>query len=143
MQKRPRYTLSAAVLDCPDAHELAAFYRRLFGWAVRESEPDWVMIAPPEGGTGLSFQTEPQFVRPTWPAEPGAQQMMLHLDIGVDDLDSAVAHAGDMGAQLADVQPQDDVRVMLDPVGHPFCLYVRSPEESDEVPEAGPAKHRG
>jgi hypothetical protein len=21
-------------------------------------------------------------------------------------------------------QPQDDVRVMLDPAGHPFCLYV-------------------
>jgi hypothetical protein len=29
-----------------------------------------------------------------------------------------------MGARLADVQPQDDVRVMLDPAGHPFCLYV-------------------
>jgi hypothetical protein len=25
---------------------------------------------------------------------------------------------------VADHQPQDDVRVMLDPAGHPFCLYT-------------------
>ena len=30
------------------------------------------------------------------------------------------------GATLADVQPQEDVRVHLDPDGHPFCLYLES-----------------
>ena len=29
-----------------------------------------------------------------------------------------------LGAQEADFQPQDDVRVMFDPAGHPFCLYT-------------------
>lgn len=29
-----------------------------------------------------------------------------------------------VGARLHPVQPQDDVRVMLDPTGHPFCLYL-------------------
>ena len=48
----------------------------------------------------------------------------MHLDFQVDDLDAAVAHAVDLGAQEAELQPQDDVRVLLDPVGHPFCLYV-------------------
>ena len=24
----------------------------------------------------------------------------------------------------ADEQPQDDVRVLIDPAGHPFCLFV-------------------
>jgi hypothetical protein len=28
------------------------------------------------------------------------------------------------GAVPADFQPQDDVRVFLDPAGHPFCLFV-------------------
>jgi hypothetical protein len=28
--------------------------------------------------------------------------------------------------ELAEFQPQDDVRVYLDPAGHPFCLYVGS-----------------
>ena len=50
--------------------------------------------------------------------------MMLHLDFLVDDLAEGVAHAVDAGARLADHQPQDDVRVMFDPDGHPFCLWV-------------------
>jgi len=49
--------------------------------------------------------------------------MMAHLDIHVDDLDAAGAHAMDAGAALAAYQPQDDVRVYLDPAGHPFCLF--------------------
>ncbi|MFF1301525.1 VOC family protein [Streptomyces sp. NPDC058307] len=47
-------------------------------------------------------------------------------DIEVNDLSSAVEHALDLGATMADVQPQSDVRVLYDPAGHPFCLFVRS-----------------
>lgn len=50
--------------------------------------------------------------------------MMLHPEIRVDDLHAAVRHAVDCGATLAAYQPQDDVRVCLDPAGHPFCLWV-------------------
>ena len=28
------------------------------------------------------------------------------------------------GAVLAEHQPQQDVRVLLDPAGHPFCLFA-------------------
>ena len=49
---------------------------------------------------------------------------MLHLDIRVDDLDAAGALAVAAGAVLAEHQPQDDVRVYLDPAGHPFCLFL-------------------
>jgi hypothetical protein len=51
--------------------------------------------------------------------------MQLHLDIEVDDLARAVALAVAAGATVANDQPQDDVRVLLDPAGHPFCLWVR------------------
>ncbi|GGL61624.1 glyoxalase [Streptomyces fumigatiscleroticus] len=130
MTTRPRFALSATVLDAPDAQELAWFYRQLLDWPVKEDGADWVMLAPPEGGAGLSFQTEPHFVRPRWPATPDEQQMMLHLDIEVDDLPTAVAHATACGAVLAGFQPQEDVRVLFDPVSHPFCLFVRTPEAS-------------
>jgi hypothetical protein len=49
--------------------------------------------------------------------------MMAHLDIHVDGLDAEVARAIGLGARLADDQPQSDVRVMVDPAGHPFCLW--------------------
>ncbi|MGH9247158.1 MAG: VOC family protein [Acidimicrobiales bacterium] len=118
-------TLTATVLDSPDARVLADFYRRLLGWKMRADEPEWVTLRPPDGGAGLSFQTEAAYVRPTWPAGPGDQQMMMHLDIEVDDLDAGGAHAVAAGAEVAEFQPQDDVRVYLDPAGHPFCLWRR------------------
>ncbi|WP_328682102.1 VOC family protein [Streptomyces sp. NBC_00343] len=116
--------LSTVVLDARDAHELAGFYVRLLGYVIRAEEPDWVLIGPPGGGTGLSFQSEPEYVPPVWPTRtPGDQQMMLHLDIQVDDLDGEVERAVCEGATFHAHQPQDDVRVLLDPSGHPFCLW--------------------
>lgn len=80
-------------------------------------------MAPTSGVAYLAIQTSPDYVRPTWPNEDGQQQMMMHLDFEVVDLAAAVAHALELGAQEAAYQPQDNVRVMLDPAGHPFCLY--------------------
>ncbi|GAB2755668.1 VOC family protein [Streptomyces bullii] len=124
MKPRPRFTLIATTLDAPDARELAAFYQELLGWSVRKQEQGWVELVPPDGGVGLSFQTEPLFRRPRWPSTADEQQMMTHLDIEVDDLPPAVSHAVGLGATVAEFQPQEDVRVLYDPVGHPFCLFV-------------------
>jgi catechol 2,3-dioxygenase-like lactoylglutathione lyase family enzyme len=95
---RPRLTLSGVVLDAPDANELAAFYRRLLGWDLEQDEPGWVKLRAPGGGAGLSFQTEERYARPTWPAGPGDQQMQVHLDIAVEDLDVASAYTVAAGA---------------------------------------------
>jgi catechol 2,3-dioxygenase-like lactoylglutathione lyase family enzyme len=124
MADRPRLTLVATVLDSPDAQKLAAFYERLLGWSRYEDEPDWVTLRAPDGGAGLSFQTEPEYLPPVWPSGTREQQMMAHLDIKVDDLDAASAHAVALGATVADFQPQDHARVHLDPAGHPFCLFI-------------------
>jgi len=117
-------TLTAITLNSPDPSALARFYERLLGWTISVDKEGWVVLPNPEGGIGLSFQQENLYVRPTWPAKPGEQQMMLHLEIRVDDLDDGCAHAQACGATLTDYQPQDDVRVHLDPDGHPFCLYI-------------------
>jgi predicted enzyme related to lactoylglutathione lyase len=120
----PRFSLTAAVLDTPDPRGLARFYQQLLGWPLDTDDPEWVTLRPEGGGAGLSFQLEEQHVRPVWPAGPGDPRMQLHLDIEVDDLESAVAQAVAAGAEVAEFQPQDDVRVCLDPAGHPFCLWV-------------------
>jgi predicted cupin superfamily sugar epimerase len=113
------------VLDAPDPPALARFYARLLGWRLFGEDPSFATVAPSEhGGHYLAVQLEPDYVRPVWPARPGQPQTSMHLDLAVDDLPTAVAHAVEVGAVEADHQPQDDVRVMLDPVGHPFCLYL-------------------
>lgn len=121
---RPRLRISATVLGSDDPRTLADFYQRLLGWVRLDDKPGWVTLQPLSGGTGLSFQLEIDYVPPVWPSAAGAQQMMSHLDIAVDDLDGTVAWAEGAGARLANYQPQAHVRVMLDPAGHPFCLFV-------------------
>ena len=118
-----RHDYWGVVLEAPDAPALAGFYARLLGWEIASEDPDFATMGPPDGVAYLGFQTSPEYVPPVWPAVAGSQQMMMLLDFEVSDLQAAVADALEMGAQQAEYQPQDNVRVMLDPAGHPFCLY--------------------
>jgi len=131
----PTYRLAGPVLDSGHPRELAEFYHRLLGWSIvaeegpapgAPSEDGWAMLRSPDGVQKLEVQWEPNYVPPTWPPVPGRQLMMIHLDFGVDDLEAGVAWALESGASLADAQPQESVRVMLDPEGHPFCLFPAS-----------------
>ena len=135
MNRMPRLRLTSVTIGAPDPRELAAFYARLLGWTVTASDParpgyppedGWAQVRPPAGEEGprLNFEYEAEFTRPVWPSVAGEQHITEHLDIAVTDLDSSVAWALEQGAALADYQPQDDVRVLLDPAGHPFCLYL-------------------
>ena len=127
MVERPVLRVRGVVLDTPDPVALGAFYARLLGWTYRSEAPEWVVLADPAGGTGLHFQREEHYRPPVWPLGPGdvAQQaQMAHLDVEVDELEAAVAWAQECGARVAGFQPQEHVRVCLDPDGHPFCLYV-------------------
>ena len=118
--------LTAPVLGTPDPQGLARFYQRLLGWPLRDDEPDWATLRPADGGTGLSFQREPDHVPPVWPPERGTQQMQVHLDLQVDDLDEAQAVAEEAGARLLATRSDEseEVRTFADPAGHPFCLFT-------------------
>lgn len=129
---RPRMRLAGPVLDAAHPVALAEFYQRLLGWPMverqgpRPGEPPeagWAKVRSPDGRQKIEFQWEPNYLPPTWPPVAGKQLMMVHLDIGVEDLEAGVRWALEAGATLADHQPQEDVRVMLDPEGHPFCLF--------------------
>jgi catechol 2,3-dioxygenase-like lactoylglutathione lyase family enzyme len=123
----PRFSLTATVLGTPDPRGLARFYQRLLGWPIGDDSDEWATLRPADGGPGLSFQREDEHVPPVWPPRPGTQQMQLHLDLLVDDLDAAGALAEEAGAQQVGGHEDDDeiVRVYRDPAGHPFCLFVR------------------
>jgi catechol 2,3-dioxygenase-like lactoylglutathione lyase family enzyme len=129
----PRIHIRTVNLDCADAHEMARFYGGLLGWEPTAVEPDWVLMRDPGGGTGLSFQRTDWYERPTWPEEPGQQQKMIHLEVRVipqegQDPQAALAEATRLalaaGGTLAEPQARDDLRVVLDPSGHPLCLFL-------------------
>jgi hypothetical protein len=127
MALRTKTTWWGVVLDTPDVPTLARFYANLLDWRIFNEDAEGAAVAPSEdAGYYISVQYESLYVRPVWPAIEGQPQMSMHLDVEVEDLDAAVAHAVEAGATLAQYQPQETVRVLLDPVGHPFCLYLDS-----------------
>lgn len=131
MALRTKHQWFGVVLDAPDARTLAHFYARLLGWRIFNETEGWADLAPSEdAGYNLAFATEENYVRPVWPTEEGKPQMSMHLDVEVDDLDEAVSYAVGLGAEVAPCQPQQTVRVMLDPAGHPFCLYLDNDSSS-------------
>jgi len=121
--------LHLVLLDCPEPFELAKFYSALTGIAV-ETRPG----CAPEDLTyidlvhdslpALSFQRVENYAAPTWP--DGIMPKQMHLDFEVDDLDEGERHVLNIGARKADYQPGETFRVFLDPVGHPFCLIMKS-----------------
>jgi predicted enzyme related to lactoylglutathione lyase len=124
MRGRTKTDWWGVVLEAADGSALADFYSELLGWPIAKADPGGAAIQVPGTSSYLAFNTSDGYVPPVWPAQDGHQQMMLHIDIAVDDLTAAVADAVELGATVAGFQPQDDVRVLLDPAGHPFCLYL-------------------
>jgi catechol 2,3-dioxygenase-like lactoylglutathione lyase family enzyme len=133
---RPQMRMSGPVLDAPDVTALTHFYERLLGWEVEELEgprpgrpagDGWARLRPADRSTKIEIQFEEHYARPVWPGAAGAQGMQLHLDIWVEDVPAGVAWAIACGATEADRQPGDRdpsrLRIMLDPAGHPFCLW--------------------
>jgi catechol-2,3-dioxygenase len=114
-------TLRAVVLDCPDPHLLAAFYRELVGGEITHADEEWVVLRD-GGDVKLSFQLAPDYQPPVWPSADRGQQ--FHIDVTIDDLAMAEPKVLALGARRHEVQPPDEEkwRVYLDPAGHPFCL---------------------
>ncbi|MFE9493746.1 VOC family protein [Streptomyces collinus] len=124
MPRTARHDWWGVVLEAPDPGALARFYADLLGWEIAREDDDGAAVAPPEGVAYLAVQRSAGYAPPVWPARAGEQRMTMHLDFEVADLQAAVAHARELGAREAGHQPQPGVRVLLDPAGHPFCLYV-------------------
>ena len=128
-EHRPSRRWTGVCIDCRDADELARFYQQLLGWEVTASDDHgWIQLRDPAGGVGLNIQAEDWYRPPTWPEEPDAPTKMMHVEIEVDDLEAAIQVVVESGGRTAPSQPADRdpsrIRVMLDPAGHPFCLFV-------------------
>lgn len=131
MSDAPFLQLTSITVACPDPRMLAAFYARLLRGTVTAAEPGlpdepqnagWAQVTA--GDLRLNFEYERHWQVPVWPAVEGSQTATQHLDVWVHELSAATDWAVACGATLAGFQPQDDVRVLFDPAGHPFCLFT-------------------
>ena len=129
---KPWFKWNGVCIDCAPAsfEAVIALYREMFGIQVLDKEVRWAMLGDPDAGMNINIQAEDWYVAPVWPEETDARTKMMHFEIEVDDVAGAVARAVSFGAREAPSQPADrdpsTLRVMLDPAGHPFCLWSRS-----------------
>jgi catechol 2,3-dioxygenase-like lactoylglutathione lyase family enzyme len=126
------------VLDTTDARTLAEFYRRLLGLRYRPGDeppadgaPDdahWLVLTEADGTRRLAFQQVERLERTTWPSPE--VPMQLHLDLTVPtlaDLHRQRERAEALGAVLRldrTDDPDEPLYVLVDPSGHPFCIFV-------------------
>ena len=128
--------MSGPCINAPDVAELTQFYAALLGWEIeaqagpRPGRPPgwgWSRLRPADESTKIEIQFEEHHIRPVWPGAAAEQGMQMHLDIWVEDLAAGVAWATACGATEAEHQPRNRdptrLRIMLDPAGHPFCLW--------------------
>ena len=109
------------VFDAADLTAESSFWAGLLGGTV-DAEDDWHMVVV-DGTARVGVQLAPDHVRPEWPL--GTPQQ-IHLDLWVDDIETAHEEAMSLGAELLQVAEDSDepdrFQVYADPAGHPFCL---------------------
>ena len=120
--------LESVILECADEKVLADFYSKLTGWPIVlvEEEEAFIRLQSPKTGVGIACQRDEDYVPPIWPSGRKGQQMMAHLDFGVEDkeeMQAMVEKAVALGATIPEVQYGGEEWItLLDPEGHPFCF---------------------
>lgn len=136
----PRPKSFQVVLEATDVREAAEFWRQLLGLVYRagqertasgepgSSEPTWLDLDDPDGTPRMAFQRVESLRRTTWPDPTVPQQ--LHLDLTFADpteLDAMHERVLALGGQLRfdrSDDPDEPLRVYVDPAGHTFCILL-------------------
>jgi catechol 2,3-dioxygenase-like lactoylglutathione lyase family enzyme len=137
--------LVQVVFDSTDARRTAEFWRQLLGLVyppVHEPPPageddpdgrDWLNLKDPDGTPRLAVQQVDTLPRTTWPDHEVPQQLHLDLMVGsVEDLDAVHQRVLDLGGELRfdrSDDPDEPLRVFVDPSGHTFCIFVADPSD--------------
>jgi len=110
----------ALTIDCADEaaqEQLRQFYLRALGGEIFNG-------CVRARGMLLIFRPLADYVPPTWPSAATPQQ--IHFEWVVPDVEGAIEYMTSIGGRLAEWQNEcdPDIRVLLDPAGHPFCLIA-------------------
>ncbi|SDE55023.1 hypothetical protein SAMN05660485_01042 [Blastococcus fimeti] len=108
--------VACLTVDCVDAERLAAFWRALLDYEIRESFTRSIRIGP-SSGRGVDLLFAPG-ARPK-----AAGKNRLHLDLRPADRQAAVDRALLLGAELVSwSNPTGPWTVLADPEGNEFCI---------------------
>lgn len=136
--------IAQVTIDSRNPRASAEFWRLLLGLVYRagheapgtgEEDPagaDWLNLETTAGAPCLAFQKVDELPRSSWP-ESGIPQQ-LHLDITVPSFEalmSASARVLELGGEILydrSDSAEEPLQVFSDLDGHPFCIFVYSPD---------------
>ena len=115
--------LEAIVIDAADPEALAEFWAAMFGTRIVSREPAppyYVDLEPVNGVPMIVFQLA---------EAPKRVKNRLHLDVQVDDIDTATERLEALGGRRIDEEIGHEVgyafRAVADVEGNEFCLVHR------------------
>jgi predicted enzyme related to lactoylglutathione lyase len=117
----PSPRITTIILNAEDPTTVAAFWAAFLDVTVQEADDDAgiIWLRPQAvGGMNLGVQRVDH---------PLADVTQVHVDIAVDDLDQSTARIETLGGRLQRVNRLEngfEWRVMHDPAGHEFCIFV-------------------
>ena len=118
---------SGLTVDCIDPHRLAAFWGALLGLEPEPGLPGWVQLSSPHNHQPrINFQPVPE-------AKHG--KVRIHLDITVDDIDSAIDQIVELGGHDTKERhkyPEGTVVVLKDPEDNEFCIVQYRPSTAGD-----------
>jgi predicted enzyme related to lactoylglutathione lyase len=117
----PTGRVLAVTIDCREPAPLAAFWAATVGGEIdaRTVAEDWVALMDVPGIGNIGFQRVP---------EQKSVKNRVHIDIDVDDIESAAAEIVGAGGTVRGETVEEHTNyflVMLDPEGNEFCLIKR------------------
>jgi hypothetical protein len=107
--------------DSTDPDSTARFWELALGWRRTHSEPDEVVLEPPEGSREDGIVPDILFLRVP---EGKSVKNRLHLDLRPLEQAAEVARLEALGARRISVGQGEDATwvVMADPEGNEFCV---------------------
>jgi len=123
-----RINRQLVVFDAADLDVESRFWAGVLGGTVN-ADDDWHTVLV-DGEPRMAVQLAPDHAPPEW---PDGNPQQIHLDLWVDDIDSAHTHVMTLGARLLKEAEENDepdtFQVYADPAGHPFCLCWAKSEQ--------------
>jgi predicted enzyme related to lactoylglutathione lyase len=121
-----RVIWAEVTLDCRDTEAAARFWSELLGLPAREQSQDrWFQLGPGvRGGPVINIQPV---------SEEKVGKSRVHLDLWVDDVQSAVALVERLGGKKLNEHEYGNwiIDVMADPEGIEFCLVGGHPDSAE------------
>lgn len=109
--------LSAVFIDANDVEVVAEFWSCVLGVGIERRELPYVLLEPLASGLVVGLQCVP---------ESKIDKARVHVDVTVDDLETAAAQVRDLGGSFVEGPFEGIYRwvVLADPEGTEFCAVT-------------------